>query len=103
MCIRDRSIFEAGIAAARALLMAVRSWKLPVGSFPARAATMMSRPRRVNSAPRLESTTALVRLICDHLLWPAIGAKQGCQVSGGYSGLVNLVALTGGVEHHLGS
>ena len=58
-----RSMFEAGTPAALALLMAVRSWKLPAGSAPARAATMISRPRRVKTAPRLASTTALVRLI----------------------------------------
>ena len=61
-----------GTPAALAFSMAVRSWKLPAGSAPALAATMISRPRRVNTAPRRASTTALVRLIWAHLLWPAI-------------------------------
>ena len=71
-----RSMLAAGTPAALALLMAVRSWKLPSGSAPALAATLISRPSRVNTAPRLASTTALVRLICDHLLWPAMAVQR---------------------------
>ena len=68
-------MLAAGTPAALALAMAVRSWKLPAGSPPARAATVISRPMRVNTAPRLASTTALVRLIWAHLLWPAIDVR----------------------------
>ena len=58
-----RSILPAGNPADRAFVMAVRSWKLPFGSAPLRAATVISRPSLVKSAPRFPSTTALVRLI----------------------------------------
>ena len=86
-----RSMLALGTPAALAFSMAVRSWKLPAGSAPLRAATMISLPSRVNTAPRLESTTALVRFIWAHLLWPAIGVR-GERSEG----------LAGCVEHQLG-
>jgi len=90
-----RSMLALGTPAALAFSMAVRNWKLPAGSAPPRAATVTSRPSRVNTAPRLASTTALVRLIWAHLLWPAIG---GCGENGGRVALRPLAASAGGVN-----
>src|SRR6476646_8504075 len=68
-----RSILSLGIPAALAFSIAVRSWKLPLGSgTPLRAATIISRELLVKTLPFTASTLAFWRLILAHLLCPAI-------------------------------
>src|ERR1041385_6496016 len=68
-----RSMLSSGMFSALAASMAVRSRALPAGAGPPRlAAIVISRISLVNSAPRRASVTAFFRLICFHLLWPAI-------------------------------
>src|SRR5256712_6776230 len=68
-----RSMLSSGMFSALAASIAVRSRALPSGSPPpCLAAMVISRISRVNSAPRRASATAFFRLICFHLLWPAI-------------------------------
>jgi hypothetical protein len=62
-------MLSAGIFSAFAASIAVRSRAFPPGSPPpAFAAIVISRMRRVNTAPRFWSVTAFFRLICFHLL-----------------------------------
>ena len=69
-----RSMFSFGMFAPRAVSMARRSRGLPAGSPPPdRAATVISRMSFVHATARFWSVTAFLRLICDHLLCPAIG------------------------------
>src|ERR1044071_9181894 len=66
-------MLSSGMVSALAASMAVRSRALPAGSPPpCFAAIVISRISLVNSAPRRASVTAFFRLICFHLLWPAI-------------------------------
>src|SRR6266496_3000738 len=68
-----RSMLSSGMFSALAASMAVRSRALPPGSPPpCLAAMVISRISLVNSAPRRWSVTAFFRLICFHLLWPAM-------------------------------
>src|SRR6185369_13411283 len=68
-----RSILSAGMLTALAASIAVRRRGLPPGSPPpALAATVISRIALVQEAPRFWSAIAFLRLICFHLLWPAI-------------------------------
>jgi hypothetical protein len=63
-----------GMLTARAASIAVRSRGFPAGSPPpALAATMISRMHFAQTDERRESATAFFRLICFHLLWPAMG------------------------------
>src|SRR3989441_5145619 len=69
-----RSMLSSGMFSALAASMAVRNRALPAGSPPpCLAAIVISRISLVNSAPRRWSVTAFFRLICFHLLWPAMG------------------------------
>src|SRR3970040_2373458 len=69
-----RSMLSAGMFSALAASIAVRRRGLPPGSPPpCFAAIVISRMSLVNAAPRFWSATAFFRLICFHLLWPAIG------------------------------
>src|SRR2546426_1464017 len=66
-------MLSSGMFSDLAASIAVRSRALPSGSPPpCLAAMVISRISRVNSAPRRASATAFFRLICFHLLWPAI-------------------------------
>src|SRR5881628_3374156 len=68
-----RSMLSSGMFSALAASIAVRSRALPPGSPPpCLAAIVISRISLVNAAPRLASATAFFRLICFHLLWPAM-------------------------------
>src|SRR6266496_4712763 len=68
-----RSMLSSGMFSALAASMAVRSRALPPGSPPpCLAAMVISRISLVKSAPRRWSVTAFFRLICFHLLWPAM-------------------------------
>ena len=72
-----RSMFSFGMFTARAPSIARRSRGLPSGSPPpARAATVISRMILVQTEARRESVTAFFRLICFHLLWPAIATDS---------------------------
>src|SRR5256885_12814658 len=71
-----RSMLSHGMFSALAASIAVRRRGLPPASPPpALAEIVISRIRRVNSAPRLASVTAFLCLTCFHLLWPAIDCK----------------------------
>src|SRR3954452_21900330 len=73
-----RSIFSPGMLTAFAASMAVRSRGLPPGSPPPlRAATVISRITLVQEEARLASVMAFLRLICFHLLWPAMAELLG--------------------------
>ena len=64
---------------ARAASIARRSRGFPPGSPPpARAATVISRITLVQVEARRESVTAFLRLICFHLLWPAMPSTPSC-------------------------
>src|SRR5918997_263824 len=66
-------MFSFGMLTARAESMARRSRGLPSGSPPpALAATVISRMILVQAEARRLSVTAFLRLICFHLLWPAM-------------------------------
>src|SRR5213080_603846 len=66
-------MLSSGMFSALAASMAVRSRALPAGSPPpCLAAIVISRISLVNRAPRRASVTAFFRLICFHLLWPAM-------------------------------
>src|ERR687884_2171490 len=68
-----RSMLSHGMFTALAASMAVRRRGLPPGSPPpALAATVISRMTLVQDDARRASVTAFLRLICFHLLWPAI-------------------------------
>src|SRR5688572_30797736 len=68
-----RSILTLGMFASFAVSIASRSRGLPSGSPPpALAATVISRINLVHAEARRLSVTAFFRLICFHLLWPAI-------------------------------
>src|ERR1051325_9234798 len=68
-----RSMLSSGMFSALAASMAVRSRALPAGSPPpCLAAIVISRISLVKSAPRRASVTAFFRLICFHLLGPAM-------------------------------
>src|ERR687892_1867889 len=68
-----RSMLSAGMLTAFAASMAVRSRGLPPGSPPPLfAATVISRMTLVQEEARRASVTAFLRLICFHLLWPAM-------------------------------
>src|SRR3954453_18471709 len=68
-----RSMFSPGMLTALAASIAVRSLGLPPGSPPPlRAATVISRITLVQEEARLASVIAFFRLICFHLLWPAM-------------------------------
>ncbi len=70
-------MFSFGMLTARAPSIARRSRGLPSGSPPpARAATVISRMILVQTDARRESVTAFFRLICFHLLWPAIATDS---------------------------
>src|SRR4030042_1088182 len=65
-------MFSRGMFAAFPVSIAVRRRAFPAGSPPPwRAATVISLMSLVKWAPRRESVTAFLRLICFHLLWPA--------------------------------
>src|SRR5437016_2148573 len=71
-----RSMLSSGMFSALAASMAVRSRAFPAGSPPpCLAAMVISRISLVKRAPRRASVTAFLRLICFHLLWPAMGSK----------------------------
>src|SRR5919112_5928488 len=73
-----RSMFSPGIFTALAASIAVRRRGLPPGSPPPlRAATVISRMTLVQDEARLASVIAFLRLICFHLLWPAIAELLG--------------------------
>src|SRR3954447_4566129 len=68
-----RSMFSPGMLTALAASIAVRRRGLPPGSPPPlRAATVISRITLVQDEARLASVIAFFRLICFHLLWPAM-------------------------------
>src|SRR5512145_829403 len=68
-----RSMLSLGMFTALAASMAVRSLGLPPGSPPPLlAATVISRMTLVQEEARRASVTAFLRLICFHLLWPAM-------------------------------
>src|ERR671925_891337 len=68
-----RSMFSPGMLTALAASIAVRRRGLPPGSPPPlRAATVISRMTLVQEEARRASVTAFLRLICFHLLWPAM-------------------------------
>src|SRR5919108_1778391 len=68
-----RSILSLGMLTAFAASIAVRSRGLPPGSPPPLlAATVISRMTLVQEEARRASVTAFLRLICFHLLWPAM-------------------------------
>src|SRR6476660_8096431 len=68
-----RSILSPGMFTALAASIAVRSRGLPPGSPPPLlAATVISRMTLVHDDARRASVTAFLRLICFHLLWPAM-------------------------------
>src|SRR5207247_683330 len=77
-------MLSSGMFSAFAASIAVRSRALPAGSPPpCFAAMVISRISLVKRAPRRASVTAFLRLICFHLLWPAMGAPVA-----GYTSLV---------------
>src|SRR5690242_7594286 len=66
-------MFSPGMLTALAASIAVRSRGLPPGSPPPlRAATVISLITLVHDEARLASVMAFFRLICFHLLWPAM-------------------------------
>jgi hypothetical protein len=66
-------MFSAGMLTALAASMAVRSRGLPAGSPPPLlAAIVISRMTLVQEDARLASVMAFLRLICFHLLGPAM-------------------------------
>src|SRR5919107_6377734 len=66
-------MFSHGMLTALAASMAVRRRGLPPGSPPPLlAATVISRMTLVQEEARRASVTAFLRLICFHLLWPAM-------------------------------
>src|ERR671919_1513516 len=68
-----RSMLSHGMFTALAASIAVRSRGLPPGSPPPLfAATVISRMTLVQEEARRASVTAFLRLICFHLLWPAM-------------------------------
>src|SRR5687767_9733634 len=68
-----RSMLSLGMLTALAASIAVRSRGLPPGSPPPLfAATVISRMTLVQEEARRASVTAFLRLICFHLLWPAM-------------------------------
>src|SRR5215213_722331 len=68
-----RSMFSPGMLTALAASIAVRRRGLPPGSPPPLlAATVISRITLVHEEARLASVMAFLRLICFHLLWPAM-------------------------------
>src|SRR5213592_1840733 len=72
-----RSMLSCGMFSALAASMAVRRRGLPAGSPPpCLAAMVISRITLVKAAPRFWSATAFFRLICFHLLWPAMGPPR---------------------------
>ena len=78
-----RSMLSSGMFSALAASIAVRSRALPPGSPPpCLAAIVISRISLVNSAPRRASVTAFFRLICFHLLWPAMALTYSFHRSG---------------------
>src|SRR5919112_2422046 len=80
-----RSMFSPGMFTALAASIAVRRRGLPPGSPPPlRAATVISRITFVQDEARLASVIAFLRLICFHLLLPAMSrTPSGCQNGGG--------------------
>src|SRR5687767_12897614 len=73
-----RSMLSHGMLTALAASIAVRRRGLPPGSPPpALAATVISRITLVQDEARRESVTAFLRLICFHLLWPAMAELLG--------------------------
>ena len=58
-------------------LKEVTAHKKAIAGFLAQAAALAESGVRVKTAPRLASTTALVRLIWAHRLWPAIAIAGG--------------------------
>src|ERR1700741_4651940 len=78
-----RSILSFGMFTAFAASIAVRRRGLPPGSPPpALAATVISRITLVQEEARLASVTAFLRLICFHLLCPAIAELLDVQEVG---------------------
>src|SRR5258705_553452 len=68
-----RSMLSHGIFTALAASIAVRSRGLPPGSPPPLlAATVISRMTLVQDEARRAAVAAFFRLICFHLLWPAM-------------------------------
>ena len=68
-----RSMLSLGMFWAFAARMAERRRGFMSGLVPpSLVAMVISLENLLKTAPRLESTTALRRLILDHLLWPAI-------------------------------
>src|ERR687898_2975689 len=68
-----RSMLSLGMFTAFAASIPVRSRGLPAGSPPPLlAATVISRMTLVQEEARRASVTAFLRLICFHLLWPAM-------------------------------
>src|SRR3954462_5322269 len=73
-----RSMFSPGMFPALAASMAVLRRGLPPGSPPPlRAATVISRITLVQEEARLASVIAFLRLICFHLLCPAMAELLG--------------------------
>src|SRR5512141_2346046 len=73
-----RLMFSFGMLTAWAASIAVRSRGLPPGSPPpAFAATVISRMTLVHEEARFESVIAFLRLICFHLLCPAMAELLG--------------------------
>src|SRR6478672_4008906 len=86
-----RSMFSPGIFTAFAASIAVRRRGLPPGSPPPLlAATVISRITLVHDDARLASVMAFLRLICFHLLWPAMAELLAC---------CDLVAVKATVRH----
>src|SRR5689334_24378955 len=79
-----------GMFTALAASMAVRRRGLPSGSPPPLLdATVISRMTLVHDDARRASVTAFLRLICFHLLWPAIAELLGADsVEAGLRGAV---------------
>src|SRR5437667_1524005 len=74
-----RSMFSFGIFEALALSSASRKRMLASGlPPPSRAATVTSRPRRVNILPRFASRAPFLRLIVAHFECPDIGTPPHC-------------------------
>src|SRR3954467_15665452 len=105
-----RSMLSQGMLTALAASIAVRSRGLPPGSPPPlRAATVISRMTLVQEEARRASVTAFFRLICFHLLWPAIAElltadKVGTLRWAGYrtrsaGGNISLTAACGNAPH----
>src|SRR5215210_1546449 len=80
-----RSMFSPGMFTALAASIAVRRRGLPPGSPPPlRAATVISRITLVQDEARLASVIAFFRLICFHLLWPAMSRTPSGRRELGY-------------------